>query len=276
MKTGDSYTGGAEDPPIFLICLRSDHYGCFTSGKNSGKKKEHKPKLFGPDIFGRVGGLSREWGGAKKFSMYLKPKETKLFGRISRDFCRDIPAVPERFEKKSLCSILVLKNSEQKSGTDFLTSETVRIRFRGARFQTPSSVSFLGSPSSGERAQWVPFSLWFACQGELTEFFFAELPEFAPRLSEAQWVLSSETVLSKQYSAPFPITADVDRRPRWPDDQVTGRNQVSTTFCFSALFWSFPPKTPPHLGKENSHKRVRWRQAHSQPEREQPHHNGQS
>ena len=35
------------------------------------------------------------------------------------------------------------------------------------------------------------------------------------------------------------------RRPRWPDDQVNGRNQVSTTYCFSALFWSFPPKTPP-------------------------------
>ena len=31
---------------------------------------------------------------------------------------------------------------------------------------------------------------------------------------------------------------------------------MSTTFCFSALFWSFPPKTPPHLGIENSHKGV--------------------
>ena len=37
---------------------------------------------------------------------------------------------------------------------------------------------------------------------ELTEFF-AELTESAPRLSEAQWVLFSETVLSKQYSARF-------------------------------------------------------------------------
>ena len=34
----------------------------------------------------------------------------------------------------------------------------------------------------------------------------------------------------------------VFRRPRRPDNQVTGRNQVSTTFCFSAVFWSFPPK----------------------------------
>ena len=51
---------------------------------------------------------------------------------------------------------------------------------------------FWPSPSSTERAQWVPLSLLFVCQSELTEFF-AELTEFAPKLSEAQWVLFSET-----------------------------------------------------------------------------------
>ena len=61
---------------------------------------------------------------------------------------------------------------------------------------------FWGSSSSGERTQWVPLSLLFVCQSELTEFF-AELTKFAPKLSEAQWVLSSETVLSKRYSARF-------------------------------------------------------------------------
>ena len=40
------------------------------------------------------------------------------------------------------------------------------------------------------------------CKRELTEFF-AKLTEFAPKLSEAQWVLFSETALSKQYSARF-------------------------------------------------------------------------
>ena len=60
----------------------------------------------------------------------------------------------------------------------------------------------LGSLSSGGWAQWVPFGLLFVCQSELTEFF-AELTEFAPKLSQAQWVLFSETVLSKQYSARF-------------------------------------------------------------------------
>ena len=62
---------------------------------------------------------------------------------------------------------------------------------------------FRGSLSSGERTQWAPFSLLFVCKRKLTEFF-AELTEFAPKLSEAQWVLFSETVLSKQYSARFP------------------------------------------------------------------------
>ena len=61
---------------------------------------------------------------------------------------------------------------------------------------------FRGSLSSGERTQWVPLSLLCVCQSELTEFF-AELTEFAVKLSEAQWVLFSETVLSKQYSARF-------------------------------------------------------------------------
>ena len=42
---------------------------------------------------------------------------------------------------------------------------------------------FRGSLSSRERTQWVPLSLLFVCQSELTEFF-AELTEFAAELSE--------------------------------------------------------------------------------------------
>ena len=42
---------------------------------------------------------------------------------------------------------------------------------------------FRGSLSSGERTQWVPLSLLFVCQSELTEFL-AELTEFAAELSE--------------------------------------------------------------------------------------------
>ena len=46
--------------------------------------------------------------GTKKFGMSFETRETKLFGRISRDFAEIFRGVPETFEKKgSLCSILV-------------------------------------------------------------------------------------------------------------------------------------------------------------------------
>ena len=51
-------------------------------------------------------GLPRERVGAKSSVCPSKPRETKLVGGISWDFCQDIPGVPEKFEKqKSLCSI---------------------------------------------------------------------------------------------------------------------------------------------------------------------------
>ena len=53
-------------------------------------------------------------------------------------------------------------------------SGTGRQRFRRAQFQTPSSVSFLLSPSFGERAQWAPLSLLYAKANSLS-FFFAKL-----------------------------------------------------------------------------------------------------
>ena len=70
-------------------------------GINSGTKKEPKPKLFGPDIFRWGRGLPREGVGAKKFGMSLETREIKLFvGRDIPGFCRDVPAVPEKIEKK--------------------------------------------------------------------------------------------------------------------------------------------------------------------------------
>ena len=66
----------------------------------SGRKKEPKPKLFGPDIFQWGRGLPRERVGAKKFDTSLETSEIKLFGRDIPGFCRDIPGAPEKFEKK--------------------------------------------------------------------------------------------------------------------------------------------------------------------------------
>ena len=67
----------------------------------SGRKKEPKPKLFGPDIFSQRGrGLPRERVGAKKFDTSLETREIKLFGRDILGFCWDILGAPEKFEKK--------------------------------------------------------------------------------------------------------------------------------------------------------------------------------
>ena len=71
----------------------------------SGRKKEPKPKLFGPDIFQWGRGLPRERVGAKKFDTSLETREIKLFGRDIPGFCRDIPEVPEKFEKKKFVLI---------------------------------------------------------------------------------------------------------------------------------------------------------------------------
>ena len=38
--------------------------------------------------------------GAEKFGMSLETREIKLFGRDIPGFCRDIPMVPKKFEKK--------------------------------------------------------------------------------------------------------------------------------------------------------------------------------
>ena len=78
-----------------------------------------------------------------------------------------------------------------------------RIQFRGARFQTLSSVSVLGSLSSGERTQRVAFS-----ESELTEFL-AELTGFAAELSE----FSSETENStlETVCRQFPIVSFLKR-----------------------------------------------------------------
>ena len=64
-------------------------------------------------------------------------------------------------------------------------SETGRIRFRGARFQTPNSVSFSGLTEFRGANSVGSSQPIIVCQNELTEFF-AELTEFGPELSEAQ------------------------------------------------------------------------------------------
>ena len=58
----------------------------------SGKKKEFKAKLFGPDIFGWGGGLPREGLGAKKFGMSFETQGNQTFGRDVPGFLPGYPS----------------------------------------------------------------------------------------------------------------------------------------------------------------------------------------
>ena len=73
----------------------------------SGKKKEPKPKLFGPDIFGWGGGFARDGVGAKKFGMSFETQGYQTFWRDIPVFAGISRGRPKSLRKKGLCSILV-------------------------------------------------------------------------------------------------------------------------------------------------------------------------
>ena len=83
-------------PPSPLVLGLPREYQCY----QSGKKKEPKPKSFGPGMFGWGGGLPR---GPKTSVCHSKPGTSKLFWRDIPGFCWDIPAVPEKFDKQKVC-----------------------------------------------------------------------------------------------------------------------------------------------------------------------------
>ena len=76
-------------------------------GKFVREEKGTQTQTFWSDIFRWGGGLPRERVGAKKFGTSLETQGNQTFGRDIPEFCRDIPGVPDKFEKKSLCSIIV-------------------------------------------------------------------------------------------------------------------------------------------------------------------------
>ena len=94
-------------PGSYLIFMEIGFHKCYITDveqrKRSGRKKEPKPKLFGPDIFQWGRGLPRERVGAKKFDTSLETREIKLFGRDIPGLCRDIPPKrPKSLRKKGL------------------------------------------------------------------------------------------------------------------------------------------------------------------------------
>ena len=77
--------------------------------------------------------------------------------------------------------------------------ETGRIRFREVRFQTPNSVSFFGLTEFRGASSVSSFQP-IICVPKRTHRVFRRTHRVCPK---TQWVLSSETVLSKQYSTRF-------------------------------------------------------------------------
>ena len=79
------HTSAVKEPPVTL---------------RSGKKKEHKLKLLGPDTFQWGGGLLPEGAGVKNFGMSPETHGKQIFWQDIPGFSRDIPGRPKILSKK--------------------------------------------------------------------------------------------------------------------------------------------------------------------------------
>ena len=90
-----------------MLCLWLDLGACW--GLRSGKKKEPKPKLFGPDILGWGGVFHVKGRGPKSSVCPLKPGKPNFFGGISRDFAGISRGCPKSLGKNkfvfNFCSV---------------------------------------------------------------------------------------------------------------------------------------------------------------------------
>ena len=73
-----------------------------TANYYQGRKGNPNPNFLIRISSGGVGFFDVKGSGPKSSVCSPKPRETKLFGGISRDFGRDIPEVPEKSEKKKV------------------------------------------------------------------------------------------------------------------------------------------------------------------------------
>ena len=96
MTTWIFSSGGCPSYPFYPL-KRVPSYPFLAENPSS---EEPKPKLLSPDIFRLGRGLPSEQVGAQKFGMSLETREIKHFWWDIPGFCRDIPAAPEKFEKK--------------------------------------------------------------------------------------------------------------------------------------------------------------------------------
>ena len=83
------------------------------SRDHSGKKKEPKSKLLGPDIFGWGGGLPREGVGAKKFAMSFEAQGNQTFRWDIPGFLPGYPGGARKVWEKQVRVQFLAPNTEQ-------------------------------------------------------------------------------------------------------------------------------------------------------------------
>ena len=88
----------AHDPQSTHKSVHDGAHSCSLSLFSQGRKRNPNPNFLIRISLGGVGVL-KEWR-PKSSVCPSKPRETKLFRAISRDFFRDIPELPKRFEKE--------------------------------------------------------------------------------------------------------------------------------------------------------------------------------
>ena len=179
---------------------------CFSCTKIHARADQ---KLFwrGPKIFGRARSLVRFPPPIRFAPPHITAQPKNMRTYPGSGFCNHPFTKPPFVKPRTLakpCEVWRTLANPQRHTRTSLTCTRVPAKvphihrkraeygFGEYGFKHQTQWVFWGSLSSGERTQWVPLSLLFVCQSELTEFFLGEL---------AQWVLVSETVLSKQYSA---------------------------------------------------------------------------
>ena len=75
-------------------------FGAEIPTKFSQTRKRAQTRTFESGYFRRGRGLPCEGVGGQKFGISPETREIKLFRRDIPGFCRDIPALPEKSEKK--------------------------------------------------------------------------------------------------------------------------------------------------------------------------------
>ena len=166
--------------------------------------------------------------------------EPRLFLRcklVKMILAAEFPAITSsaiKIASERRCASLVHSGFQDPKNS----SETGRIRFRGVRFQTPNSVSFSGL-TEFRGANSVSSFQPIICVQARTHRVSCRTHRVCRR---TQWVLSSETVLSKQYSARF-LTAEIlytQHRESWKDGRVIPwlvRSQgVGRSCCWGSAF----------------------------------------